>query len=210
MRRNLDATIEYQRMGAIKGQILDADGSTVLLDLFTTMGVAQQTKAMVLGTAGTKVKQKVTEAIRLMEDELGGMMYQGARALCSRSFFDSFTNHSSVEAAFDRWQNGEMLRTDNRKGFYFCGVFWEEYRGKVGSVDFVGDGDAYLVPEGVPDLFVTNFAPADYMETANTNGLPYYSKQEALRMNKGVEVEAQSNPISICTRPRSIIKLGAA
>lgn len=210
MRRNLDATIEYQRMGALKGQVLDADGTTVLLDLFTTMGVAQQTKAMVLGTAGTKVKQKVIEAVRLMEDELGGLTNTGSRAFCSRTFFDALVGHATVESAYDRWMLGEFLRTDNRSGFYFAGVFWEEYKGKVGTIDFIADGDAYLVPEGVPDLFVTNFAPADYMETVNTNGLPYYSKQEALRMNKGVEIEAQSNPISICTRPRAIIKLGAA
>src|SRR5699024_10027897 len=33
MRRNLDATIEYHRLGAIKGLILDADGSEIY-DLF--------------------------------------------------------------------------------------------------------------------------------------------------------------------------------
>jgi hypothetical protein len=66
-----------------------------------------------------------------------------------------------------------------------------------------------MVPSGVSDLFVTNYAPADYMETVNTNGLPYYAKQEVMRMDKGVEIESQSNPISICTRPRSIIKLTA-
>src|SRR5690606_1874259 len=42
MRGDLDVTMEWQRIGALKGQILDADGST-LLDLFTTFGVAQNT-----------------------------------------------------------------------------------------------------------------------------------------------------------------------
>ena len=47
------------------------------------------------------------------------------------------------------------------------------------------------------------------METANTLGLPKYAKQEALRMNRGVEFEAQSNPLNLCTRPAAIIKLTA-
>ncbi len=209
-RRNLDTTIEYQRMGALKGQVLDADGTTVLLDLFATLNVVQQTKAMVLGTPTTKVRNKVVEAKRLMEVELGGLMYTGIRNLCSASFFDAFSSHPLVEAAYDRWMNGQFLREDSRQGFFFAGCIWEEYRGKVGSIDFIADGDAYMIPEGVPDLFVTNYAPADYMETANTMGLPYYAKQEVLRFNKGVELETQSNPISICTRPRAIIKLGAA
>ena len=65
------------------------------------------------------------------------------------------------------------------------------------------------MPEGVADLFITRFAPADYMETANTLGLPKYAKQEALRMNRGLEIEAQSNPLNLCTRPGAIIKITA-
>jgi hypothetical protein len=45
------------------------------------------------------------------------------------------------------------------------------------------------------------------METVNTIGIPYYAKQEARRMNKGIDFEAQSNPINLCTRPRAIVKL---
>jgi hypothetical protein len=103
-----------------------------------------------------------------------------------------------------------MLRNDPRSGFYFGGVYWEEYRGSVGGVDFIASGEAYLVPEGVPDMFVTHYAPADYMETVNTIGLPYYAKQEMMRLNKGVEIEAQSNPLCLNTRPRAVIKLTAS
>lgn len=207
MRRNLDTTIEYQRMGAIKGQVLDSDGSTVLLDMFDTFGVSQTTHVMALGTTSTKVRNKVVEAKRKIENALGALTYSGLRVLCSAGFFDALVGHDSVAAAYERWMSGEFLREDQRSGFYFAGVFWEEYRGKVGSINFIADGSAYMIPEGVPDLFVTNYAPADYMETANTIGLPYYAKQELVRMNKGVEIEAQSNPISICTRPAAVAKL---
>ncbi|MQR02329.1 major capsid protein [Glaciimonas soli] len=206
-RRNIDVTMEYQRIGAIKGQVMDADGATVLADMFSTFGVKQTTHAMALGSDSTKVRIKTVEAKRKLEEALGGLMYSDLTALCSASFFDALVGHPVVEKAYDRYLNGEFLREDQRKGFFFAGVYWEEYRGNVAGRDFIELDTAYLIPSGVPDLFITNFAPADYMETVNTNGLPYYAKQEAMRMNKGVEIEAQSNPISICTRPQTIIKL---
>lgn len=210
MRYALDATIEYQRIGALKGQILDANGSTVLEDLFARFGLSQQTHAMVFATATTNIRTKVMEAKRKMEDALGNAMYTGVRALCSPSFFDALTGHAKVESAFVNWQSNEAMRSDVRAGFLFGGVMFEEYRGTVGGVDFIAADTAYLVPEGVQDLFVTHYGPADYVEAANTIGLPYYAKQEVLSMGKGIDLEAQSNPISICTRPRAVVKLTAA
>ena len=210
MRRDLDTTIEYQRIGAIKGSILDSDGTTELLNLHTAFGTSVTSHNMVLGTAGTLVRNKVIEARRKMEAALGGLTYSGARVLCSASFFDALVGHAKVEAAFDRYMNGEFLREDQRGGFYFAGVFWEEYRGQVGATKFIADGEAWMVPEGVPDLFVTNYAPADYMETVNTLGQAYYAKQEPKDFNKGIDVETQSNPIHICTRPAVPVKLLAA
>lgn len=213
LRRNLDVTIEYQRIGAIKGQVVDADGSSVILDMFSTFEVVQQSVAMALNSDTTKVKLKITEAQRKAENALGGLLHRGFIALCGEGFFDALVTHPAVEKAYDRWQDGAFLRTLQRSqnsgqpGFEFCNVSWHEYRGTVSGQPFIGTDDAYLIPMGVPDLFETHYAPADYMETVNTLGLPYYAKQELMRMNKGVELESQSNPISICTRPNAVVKL---
>ena len=61
-------------------------------------------------------------------------------------------------------------------------------------------------PVGAPDLFQCYYAPADYMETVNTLGKPYYAKQRQLNFDKGTEIEAQTNPLHICTRPYCLIK----
>jgi hypothetical protein len=45
------------------------------------------------------------------------------------------------------------------------------------------------------------------VETVNTIGLPYYAKSKVLDFDKGFQLEAQSNALNICTRPRAIIKL---
>lgn len=213
MRQDLDVTIEWQRIGALKGLVLDADGTTPILDVFNTFGETQQVKPMVLDNSATKVKTKIIEAKRLVEDVLGGIMYTGFHAFCGTAFFDTLVSHAAVEKAYDRWMESMFLRTDQRgqegtgPGFDFVGVRWEEYRGQVSGQSFIAPDEAYLVPLGIRDMFVTNYAPADYMETVNTTGLPYYAKQELMRMGKGVELEAQSNPINFCTRPGAVIKL---
>lgn len=206
MRRNIDVTHEYQRIGAIRGQILDADGS-LLLDLYTAFGVSKQTQSLGLTSPTTNVRSKLVEAKRKVEAALGGIPYRSLRAICSASFFDKFTDHAKVEATYNLYNQSEILRKDNRKGFTYADITFEEYSGSVGGVDFVEAGKAYLIAEGVPDLFITKFAPANYLETVNTIGLPYYAKQEIARMGKGVEFESQSNPISINTRPQAMIEL---
>lgn len=205
--RDLEATLEFHRIGAIKGLILDADGTSIIYDLYDEFGITQETVSLGLATASTNVRGKVMEAKRKSEAALGAAFATGYRAFCGASFFDDFTGHAKVEKAWERYNDGEMLRNDVRGGFKFADVIWEEYRGKVGTQAFIGDNDAYLVPEGVADLFITRYAPADYMETVNTLGLPLYAKQEPLPMNRGIEMEAQKNPLNLCTQPGGIIKL---
>ena len=208
MRRDLDLTIEYQRMGALKGLVLDSDGTTEIYDMFEVFGLTKTTHAMTLGTAGTDVLAKAIGARRKLEAKLGGAMFNGIRVLCSPGFFDALTGHAAVKDAFARWNSGEFLRTDyHNSGFPFAGMFFEEYSGNVAGVPFIPADKAYMVPLGVPDMFMTLYAPADYMDTVNTIGLPYYAKQERMGFDKGVEVESQSNPIHINTRPDAVIEL---
>lgn len=207
MRRQIDATLEWQRAGALKGQILDADGSTVLLDIFNAFGLSQQVKSLELDQTDTDVRKLILEARRLSEDALGAAPYTGMRAFCGEDFFDDLISHSDVKEAYQRYQDGEMLRNDPRGGFMYAGVQWEEYRGAVNGTPFIAADEAYLVPEGVPEMFIHRFAPADYMETVNTFGLPYYAKVENMDFRKGANLEAQSNPVTVCTRPRAAINL---
>ena len=209
MRNKLEATIRFQRAGAISGKIYDADGQTLLLDLLQQFGIEQQTHAMVLSNDATKVLGKIVEAKRKAEDAIADSgIITGWLAVCGRGFWDAFTGHKSTTDAWDRYNDGQFLRDDKRAlGFQFGGVEWQEFYGQVGGVNFIGTDDAYLIPRGVDGLLVTKFAPADYMDTVNTAGQRFYASQEPLPHNKGIDLEAQSNPLSLCTRPRAIIKL---
>ncbi|UQS17242.1 major capsid protein [Pseudomonas sp. HS6] len=206
-RRQLDATHEFQRMGALSGQVLDADGKTVLLDIYKAFGVQRQKMSMGLGNPDTDVRVRAGEALDMQEDALGSVTSTGSRAFCGKSFWNKLISHKSVRDTYLNTMQAAALRGDSRESFEFGGIVWERYRGKVSGVSFVHDDQARLIPEGVPDLYISTFAPADYMETVNTEGLPYYSKLEPLPFNKGVAGEAQSNPLHLCTRPRAQIQL---
>jgi hypothetical protein len=213
IRDALEVTHEYHRIGSLQGLILDADGSTIY-DLFSEFDVTQQTANFDLTDDALDVRKEIIEAKRLSEDELGGLMVASYRALCGATFFDALVGHPQVAESF-KYQEGQVLREDLRNGFTFGGVTWEEYRGAVtkptsvggGTATFLDADQAFLVP--MADIFVSRFGPADYEETVNTLGLPYYAKNvpDPSGKNKYRTVTAQSNPIHLNLRPRAVIKI---
>jgi len=206
-RRQLDATLEHLRIGAAKGVLMDADGTTPLLNIYDAFGISEPTFKMGISSDATKMLTKCLTLHDLVEDALGGLTFTGIRVVCGRNFFKGFVDHKAVAAAYARYQDGAKLREDSRSGFEFGDITWEQYRGQVGGNKFIHDDEARVIVEGVADMYIGRFAPANYMETVGTMGLPYYSKLEPLRMNKGVTIESQSNPLLLCTRPQASIKL---
>jgi len=205
MRSYLDVTREYRRARALQGQILDADGSTVLVDLFTEFGVSEQSVDFPFTTATTDVRGKIMAVKRALEDAVGNTaMIRNVRAICGPTWFDALTSHQNVKEAYANWSTNEMLRADLRDAFQFGGVLFEEYRYTVSGNKFIADDEARFFAEA--DIYGEYFAPADYMETVNTVGLPMYAKSEPRKMNKGVDLEAQTNPLPLCFLPASLIK----
>lgn len=207
-RRDLDITHEYQRMGALRGIVLDADGSTIY-NFGTEFGVTPGAANIALSNTATKVLQEVISLKGTVEDVLGGVAYTGMHALCSKEFFAALTSHPAVTETY-KYQMSNVLREDRRyTGFEFGGVFWEEYRGSVGGTRFIGANKALLIPLGVPDMFMSYFSPAPYMETVNTIGLPFYMKAKNMDYDTGVEWQVQSNPLHINTRANAVLELTA-
>lgn len=206
MATRLDLTHEYQRIGAVRGQILDADGSTVLEDLYDAFDITQVSVDMLLDTQTTKVQGKALDIHEAIEAGLGDLANDGVTVLCGSSFWRKFITHDLVHKAYERYKP-EFASQDPRSSFEYGDINWERYRGGVGGTPFIPATKAYAIPRGVADLFITRFAPADYNDTVNTLGLPFYASSERMKHNKGVELEAQSNPIHLCTRPQAIIEL---
>lgn len=212
----LDPTLEYQRVGALKGLILNADG-TILYNLFTEFGVAQEAEVNFALTAANPVagelREKCAGVVRKIANNLGGIAVRTIFAECGDDFFDALLKHPDVIESYKGTPMAQVLRegyvtpTGTVYGvFEFGGIIFENYRGKVGDLSFIDTNACHIFPVGVPGLWRTVYAPADYEETVNTIGLPRYAKQYPTANGKGRHLEAQMNALNYCTRPKVLIK----
>ena len=147
------------------------------------------------------VRKKCSQLVRTMSQTLGGVAFTSVYGLCGDTFWDDLIDHAEVRDTY-RYQEGVRLR----EGVVFStlkygGITFENYRGWIGGgtdagdtvTPFIDPNEAHFFPLGTPNLFKTFFAPADYIETVNTLGLPRYAKAIPSDNNKSVRLEMQTN-----------------
>lgn len=215
MSRKHDITLEYLRMGALRGVVFDGDSLTVLANLFTAFGITQQVINVQFSNATLGVQTAVQNISRYFEDNLKGETMSEIIVLCSGGWWDAFTTHPLVVTAFQYFSSqANILRDDYRKrGFVYQGVRFLEYRGHASlpsgvDVPFIPANEAIAFPVGTSStMYTTFYAPAEFNETVNTLGLPRYAKMEPRRMGQGWDLWTESNPLPIVTRPDLLVRL---
>ena len=214
LKNDIEATKEFHRVGAISGLILDADGTTVIYNLFDEFGVTQKNINIAFSNVATDVRAKLLEAKRHASKQLGGAIVKKWLCYCSSTFFDGLTGHDSVREAYKGYQEAaDRLGGDKRNGFKFADIEFIEYDVEVVGTDgelvkYIADGIGRLVPI-TDDLFKTYYAPANYNSAVNTLGQEIYAVAEERPKGKGWDLEAQSNPLPMCTAPSALVKLTA-
>jgi len=222
---DLDATIEHQRLGCLKGKVLDRDGN-VMEDLFTSFGFAQPAAYNFgLGTATTKIRTKCANLKRQVQNNLRGQSFSSIHVMVGDDFWDALIDHDNVRESYLNWQSAAELRGDMEDDiFTYAGITFERHqvsaahdaaKGSVSS-DGGAKGDPWIpkaggqvIVKGVRNMWLTRFAPADYEETVNTVGRPRYAKQWPKPNGKGRDMEVQTNVINLCTRPDLLIPVTA-
>lgn len=214
--QSMEATSEYARIGAIKGIVTYADGST--LNLFDTFDVSQIAEInfdlTTDGSANGALRKKCSNATRTIATELDGLPWTGKlHAFCGDNFFDDLLGNQEVRETYKGWSEAQILREgyvdphgDSYGAFEFGDIIWENYRGAVGGTTFVDTNKCHIFAPGVPGLFQTAWSPADYIEAVNTLGKRLYAKQYDMPNGKGVHFDVQMNELNFCTRPRTLLK----
>ena len=213
MRNKHAITLEHLRMGALKGVILDADGST-LYNLYTEFGITRQDRRFALDpTRPPRCCEGASRSKRHIEDNLQGRVHDRHHVpLLGEDFFDALTTHPKVEgglqplagragSAFGHTAPASPSAASPSRniaaGRPSCRDVEQVRRRRRGA----------LLPAGNAITFATYFAPADFNETANTLALPLYAKQEPRKFDRGTDLHTQSNPLPICQRPAVLVKL---
>lgn len=208
---DLTMTLEHQRVGAIKGIVVSKSGGT-LINLYTAFDIAVPSAvSLELDVDTTDVAKLFQDVTYSIEDAIDGP-YGGIHVFTGREFHQALWRHKSVKDTFLYHSGASELRLAVPDTFEFAGATWERYRtGAKATTDlgspYIADNDARVIVKGVDDLFMTRFAPADYNETVNTKGLPFYARATEKRNGKGYDLEVQMNAISICTRPETLRRL---
>ncbi|MDQ0510885.1 major capsid protein [Ancylobacter amanitiformis] len=216
-RQSFALTEEYHRLAVVtQGKLLDKDGS-VLYNYFTEMGESQPTEVDWdldnASPADGVLRQKAADLSRAMGATLGGLPFSGIFALCGDTFFDKLIQHKEVRDTYKGYEAAAILRTNflndgnPQEGiwgeFNLFGIRWANYRGgfNVG----VDSDKARFVPLGVPGLFRSVYAPADYNSTVNRPGQALYANQWEMPNGKGIQMEFQTNVLHYVTRPRVLM-----
>lgn len=213
-RGSVHATLESHRVGGLRGYVLDADGS-VITDLWTKFGITPPAEVgleldATSTTVADPIRRKIAGIVRGIKHDLGAIGSGRIMAACGSDFFDALVGTKEVrdtylnQAAASELRGGTAL---TGQSFNYGGVTFFEFEGRIGNVDFVEADEVRFFPVGVPGLFRQFFAPHDRDDIypGKRVGQPEYWLPSFHPKGRYREIEVQSNPVTICTRPNVLI-----
>ncbi|MDJ0921050.1 MAG: major capsid protein [Henriciella sp.] len=205
-----DQTLEYLRVGALKGLVLDGAGET-LLDLYQTFDLTQKVFDLDLENANADFISNCSHIFNHVTENLLGETMTSVQVVCDSTAFNRLVGHPLVK---EYWLNhtaaaalANMTR-EKRGGMYgrtfeFQNLTFVEYFGNVVLADgstsekLIEENVGYAFPAGMRSGWETFFAPAHDMREVNTIGQELYVSPEVLKHGEGIELKTQSNPISV-------------
>ena len=178
-----------------------------------TFGVTQKKQNLSFPAAVEADKNPILSGImaakRKIEAAMGGNPFTGISAVIGSNAYDMLTSHALVRDAYNLWAANQSSFGDNdyrRRGFPYGGILWIEASDVVGGRKLVDDDKGHLYPTG-PGIWKMYHAPANWVETVNTRGLPFYARMDERGRGRGYDLEVQSNPLTICMFPEALVEL---
>jgi hypothetical protein len=223
MKFNMDQSVEYMMVNAIKGTTVDPEGNT-LAAMHTILGTTQKTIDFALGTSATNIDAKIAELKRYVAKnaKTGGAIGK-IEVPCSPEFFDALTQHPNMIAAYNYYQNsGKQLNRDDLSIYEKWGVvdIFEHKGIKFFSYDAVftqPDGtskrafgtdstaitkqEGYSIVRGMRNMYRVFYGPDYSLNGANRPGSEMYLKEYRDPKDKFIELEAEMAPLPIITKP---------
>jgi hypothetical protein len=212
IRMNHAVTMETARAFAITNGAVYAPNGTVVGNYYSDFGVTRREVDFVLGTAGTDVIAKAEEVIAHIQDNiLSGESVTSVVALCSPAFFGKLIAQAGIKEAYKFYTSTqEPLRQRLGSGlfrrFEHGGVEFIEYRGSYNGVPLIPANDAYFVPRGTADMFISYFSPANKFSHVNTLGEEAYAFSYRDSKDEKIELQTEHNALHLIRRPAAVVR----
>lgn len=217
LRKSHAITVEFARMQAITQGTIYAPNGTVVGNYYNDFGVQRKEIAFDLGNSATNVGNKITEVVDHIQLNIAsGETPERIICLASPEFFDDLINQAGVKSAYQFYSSTqEPLRNSLRKGLYdifeYKGVTFYRYIGGYKDANgdfqkFIPTGDAYFLPLGTQDTFVSYYSPANKFDLVNTLGEEAYVFMYEGTKGDKIEIESEHNAIHLVRRPQVIVR----
>lgn len=201
MKEDIQLTEEHLQLGALNGDIKDANGTT-LYNIYTEFGMTRAVDHWKLSTQNTKVGAEMDKTKNALRANAKGEVFSKFIAFCSPEFMEALKYHPNVEKHYANYMGSAAYREDGGWEFEHNGVRFVEYYGDFGDGGAsIESGSAIILPLGTRNAFRQYYAPADTNSAVNTIALELYAQREKLDMDKGWKLEVQSNPLPMVLRP---------
>jgi len=213
IRMNHSITLEAARAYAITQGAVYAPNGTVVANYYTDFGVTRKEIDWVFGTATTDLMAKGEEGVAHIQDNiLTGQVVNEVVALCSPTFFAKLIAHASVKDAYKYYSSTQeplrnRLGTGLYRRFVQGGITFIEYRGSYNGVPLIPNGDAYLLPNGTSDMFLSYFSPCNKFSHVNTLGEEAYAFTYRSPQDEQIVIQTEHNALHLVRRPQAVVRL---
>lgn len=200
---------------AIQGIGLEGAGIGVDYDYYAEFGFTQKTANVDFTDVATDPstiieKDARRHIIRQAQDGKDSHAAYNVIAFCGEDWFSAFIAHPDIEEAYKYFESsqdhlrkrlgmeseGDSVRVFKHKGVTYI----EDLSGNFAA------GEAYILPERMPEMFRAYYSPADDAEYANTAGQDLYLFYKESRFDRQYKVESETSFLMVNTRPDLVVK----
>lgn len=205
--QDVEYTFEHHMLGAVRGKIYDADGSTVIVNYHTEWGIAEPAPIdLALDVDATRVGESIrAQIVRPLTRAAGGGTSNGRIiGLAGDNFYDRLIGHPEVRQTYLNWSAAADLRNQGPfDTFRYGGVDWINYRGTDDNTTIaIPTNEAEIFPTGVPGMFQHVMGPGETLETVNRPGKRLFPLLvRDVQRNQWVQPEIYAYPLFLNTRP---------
>lgn len=213
IRMNHAITLEAARAYAITTGAIYAPNGTVAGNYYTDFGVTRKEVDLALGTSTSDVLGKSEEGLDHIQVNIqSGEVVNNVIVLCSPTFFAKLISHATIKEAFKYYSSTqEPLRNRLGSGLYrrfvYGGVEYIEYKGSYNGQALIPAGDAYMLPVGTQDTFVSYFSCANKFSHVNTLGEEAYVFSYRNPEDSEIVLQSESNHLHLVRRPQAVVRL---